>query len=126
MGRFWVGVGLLVLFLALGVWVACTMDDVHQNIAQTLDQASAQTVSGNLDAGQALVRQARSDWEAHWNRTASVADHAPMDEIDALFAQLEVYGQTGQAGNFAAYCAHLAKLVAAVGEAHSLTWWNLM
>lgn len=126
MGRFWLGVCLLAVFLVLGLWVSYSMDDIHQSIAQTLEEASDLTLSGNLEDGKAMVRQARADWENHWHGTASVADHEPMDEIDGLFAQLEVYGKTGQSGDFAAYCARLSKLVTAVGEAHGLSWWNLL
>lgn len=126
MQRFWLGIGLLVLFLALGLWISYTMDGTHQTIAQTLDQAAEQTLSGDLDAGVALAQQAHSDWDTHWHKIASVADHAPMDEIDGLFAQLEIYSQTDSRADFAAYCARLAKLVSAVGEAHTLNWWNLL
>jgi hypothetical protein len=125
-GRYWLGIGLLVLFLTLGLWVTYAMDNVHSEIAQTLDTAAAQTLSGNLPEGITLVQQAKEQWQAHWHGTASVADHAPMDEVDGLFAQLEVYGQAGLSTDFAAYCARLSNLVAAVGEAHSLTWWNLL
>ena len=126
MGRFWLGIGILVLFLLLGLWVAHAMVDVHQSISQTLDQAAAQALDGDLKAGFSLAQQARSHWHSHWHSTASVADHAPMDEIDGLFAQLDAYRQSERPGDFAAYCARLSALIAAVGEAHSLTWWNLL
>lgn len=126
MSRFWLGIGLLVLFLAMGLWISFSVDSIHQTIAETLDQAAAQTLSGDPEAGLALARQARSDWETRWRETASIADHAPMDEIDGLFAQLEIYGQTDNHADFAAYCSRLAKLVTAVGEAHTLNWWNLL
>ncbi len=126
MGRFWLGIGMLALFLILGLWVTYAMDNVHSEISQTLDGAAAQTLSGDLAEGIALVGQAKDQWQAHWHGTASVADHAPMDEIDGLFAQLETYGQAGLSEEFAAYCARLSNLVTAVGEAHSLTWWNLL
>jgi hypothetical protein len=126
MGRFWLGIGILVIFLVLGLWVTYAMDQVHGEIAQTLDEAAAQTLEGDLVEGIALVNQAKGKWQSHWRGTASVADHAPMDEIDGLFAQLEAYGQAEQAVDFATYCARLSNLVAAMGEAHSLTWWNLL
>lgn len=126
MGRAWLGVGLLVLFLVLGLWISFSMGGVHQQIAQKLEQAAEQGLSGDLEEGIALARQACSDWEKHWHGTASVADHAPMDEIDGLFAQLEIYGKAGQRADFAAFCSRLSRLVAAVGEAHGLSWWNLL
>lgn len=126
MGRFCFGIGILVLFLVLGLWVSYAMNNVHQSIGETLDQAAVQALDGDLESGFLLAQQARSHWQAHWNSTASVADHAPMDEIDGLFAQLDAYRQSERPDDFAAYCARLSALVMAVGEAHSLTWWNLL
>lgn len=126
MGRFWLGIGILVIFLVGGLWVSHTMDDVHQSIGNTLDAAAAHALDGDLEAGFSLAQQARSNWQANWYRIATVADHAPMDEIDGLFAQLDAYRQSQRPDDFAAYCARLSALVVAVGEAHSLTWWNLL
>jgi len=49
-----------------------------------------------------------------------------MDEIDSLFAQLEVFRQAGLWGDFSACCRRLSRLIEAMAEAHSLTWWNLL
>ena len=126
MRRFLLGVGLLLALLALGLWISFTLTQTHQSIAHTLEEAAVQTLSGDPDTGRALAQQAQQVWEAHWHSTASVADHAPMDEIDGLFSQLEIYAQAGQEADFAANCTRLSKLIDAVGEAHSLTWWNLL
>ena len=126
MKRFLLGIGILAVFLIGGLWVGYAMDDVHQTIAQTLDDAAAQCLSGDLSGGIALAQQAHQTWQTHWHSTASVADHEPMDEIDGLFAQLEVYGKAGLSADFATFCARLSQLVSAVGEAHSFTWWNLL
>ena len=126
MGRFWLGVGILVIFLAGGLWVSHTMDDVHQSIGSTLDAAAEYALDGDLESGFSLAQQARSNWQANWNWVATVADHEPMDEIDGLFSQLDAYRQSQRSIDFAACCARLSALVVAVGEAHSLTWWNLL
>lgn len=126
MGRLWLGIGILVVLLVGGLWVSHMVDDVHQSIGKTLDEAAVQALDGDLESGFALAQQARNYWQAHWNGTAAVADHAPMDEIDGLFAQLDAYRQSQRPDDFAAYCARLSALVIAVGEAHSLTWWNLL
>lgn len=126
MGRFLLGVGILVLFLVAGLWISYSMDSVHQTISQTLDDAAACSLNGDLAEGITLAGAAQQQWQRHWHGTAAVADHAPMDEIDGLFAQLETYGKAGHCETFAAYCARLSQLVSAMGEAHSLNWWNLL
>lgn len=126
MGRFWLGIGLLLFFLGLGLWVARSTIQTCDTIAQTLTQAAETSLSGNLEEGKALALTAHRTWDAKWHGVASVADHSPMDEIDGLFGQLFVYGQGELPVEFAACCARLSRLICAVGEAHSLTWWNLL
>ena len=126
MNRCWIGIGLLVLFLALGLWVMAEMDTAHGQISQELQQAVEQTLAGDSEQGILLAQQAKQHWEDARRGTASVADHAPMEEIDSLFAKLEVYAREKQTVAFAACCARLSSLVQAMGEVHGLQWWNLL
>ena len=126
MKRLWLGIGILLLFFALGLWISKTMDDVHLSIADTLDAAAEQALSGDLAAGLETARRAKTAWEKNWHGSAAVADHAPMDEIDGLLAQLECYSRANMPGDFAACCSRISLLVRAMSEAHSLTWWNLL
>lgn len=126
MGRFWLGIGILVVFLVLGLGISSAMDDVHLAIADTLDAAAEQALSGDLNAGMETARQAKKAWEKNWHGSATVADHAPMDEIDGLLAQLECFSRANMPGDFAACCTRISLLVRAMSEAHSLTWWNLL
>lgn len=126
MGRFWLGVGLLVLFLVLGFWISAAMDQVHSDISEILQLAAQQALDGDMDAGMETARQAQAQWEKYWHSSAAVADHAPMDEIDGLLAQLECYSRSDQPGEFAACCTRISLLVRAMSEAHSLSWWNFL
>ena len=126
MGRFWLGIGLLALFLVLGFWISAAMDQVHLDISDTLELAAQQALDGDLDAGKETAQQAKKQWDKHWHGSAAVSDHAPMDEIDGLLAQLECYSRAGQTGEFAACCTRVSLLVRAMSEAHSFAWWNLL
>ena len=126
MGRFWIGAILLVLLLLLGFWVMDVMDESHQQIAQMLETASQKSLENGISAGRPFADSAKQLWENRWCKVAAVADHAPMDEIDSLFAQMEIYADGGEWVEFSACCNRVAKLVRAVGEAHSLNWWNLL
>ena len=126
MGRFWLGTGLLLVLFGLGLWTCTDMEQKHQPITQAMEQAAEKSLSGDMEAGVELARRAYALWEEGWHSTASVADHTPMDEIDGLFAQTLSYARAGDAANFAAGCARIARLVKAVGEAHGLNWWNLL
>ena len=122
----WLGILILSVFLILGLFVSVLTDRVCAPIVQTLQQACDLSAAGQQEAAGALAVQACKQWEEHWNQMAVVADHSPMDEIDSLFAQAKMYARMGATQDFSAACARLAKLVKAVSEAHSLTWWNLI
>ena len=125
MNRFWLGVGLLVLFLVAGIWSTVFLDTVHEPISETLEQATEQIIAGDLDEGIRLSQQARQKWRSCWGVTALVIDHDPVEQIDALFAQMEVCGKAGFEEEFAAACASASALIRAVSNAHGFTWWNL-
>lgn len=125
MVRFWLGAGLLAAFLGFSLWVGVAIEQTQDPISAQLEQAAAACLQGDPREGYRLAQQAHTTWQTNWHWVAAVSDHAPMDEIDSLFAQMDFYAQAGQTGDFAAYCTRLAQLVLAVAEAHSLHWWNL-
>lgn len=126
MNRCILGVLILAIFLMLGLWIAWGMDQMHLDVADNLSLASRQVISGQWEEGIALAKQAKTDWDRNWEKTACVADHAPMDEIDGLFAQLQAFETPEEAVHYSATCAQLSRLVEAVADAHRLNWWNLL
>ena len=126
MKRGWLGAGILVIFLILGLAVSYFASKTHQPTSQLLEQAAEKTLSGDFEGGIALATEAKNRWKQQWNGTASIADHSPMDEVDALFAELEIYAQTGEKPHFAACCKELAERVEAIADAHKFSWWNVL
>lgn len=124
--RFWYGLGILAVLLALGLGTSWSMKSMQRPVTDALEQAAQAVMEGNLEKGKALALQAQDAWQEHREKATAVADHGPLEEIDSLFAQIQIYGQAGKSADFAAYCTRLAKLVAAVEEAHSLNWQNLL
>ena len=124
--RFYFGVGLLVLFLILGIVAAAATDSASAPIARQLEEAAREAVAGDVEKSIALAQSAKQNWQGVWKPFATVADHSPMDEIDGLFAELEIYAQAKDAVHLAACCAQLAELVEAMAEAHRPAWWNLV
>lgn len=126
MKRIWIGAGLLALLPALGLWAMLTMVHVHRSVADDLQQAAQTVEQTGLDSAAELAETAESNWKSHRRICAALSDHAPMDAIDAVFAQLDIYRQHEDATAFAAACAHLSQLVEALEEGNKLTWWNLL
>ncbi len=126
MRRFLLGAALLTALLFFGLWIRAGTDRMLIPISQSLQQASRQCLSGDLTQGQALAEQAQLEWDSVWHYIASFTDHAPMDEIDSLFGQLESFYAQNNTADFAACCAKLSRLVRAVADTHSPTWWNIL
>lgn len=126
MKRLWVGIGLLLLLMGVGVFTAGAMKNVHTPVSQLLEQASEAALDEDWESAERLSSDAQRQWQKHWRATAAVADHEPMEEIDSLFAEITVYLRSREDVHFAASCQNLSRLVKAVGEAHTINWWNLM
>lgn len=126
MKRSWIGLGMLVILLAAGLLVTWGMSRCHEPIARELEQAAFQALENDWERAIPVAAAAKTQWESSQRFAACFADHTPMEEIDALFAQMEVYAAAGENAAFAASCAELSKKVEAIGEAHGLMWWNFL
>ena len=126
MKRGWIGLGLLLVLLAGGLLGTWGMTACHEPMAEDLEKAAAYALLGDWNRAESLAQTARADWEACWQFTAIFADHAPMEEIDGLFAQLQYYADAGNLQALGACCTRLSELVEEVSDAHRLTWWNIL
>ena len=123
MKRIWLGFGVLAALIAVGVWSMFAADAIHGDMARQLHQAAYRTDSRQaFDTSQQVQRQ----WERYFLFTATMADHTDVDEIDALFAQMEVCRTRGDEINHALLCAALSECLTALSENHVLSWANLL
>ena len=126
MRRFLVGTALLAVLLLVGVWAGNRMERVHMPCAVDLQWAQTQASQENWVEATALTQRARDTWHRNWHFTATLANHEPMDEIDALFEELEVHLQRRDGATFSAACSYLAQKVQDLGDSSRLSWWNLL
>lgn len=126
MKRAKIGTWLLIFLLVIGAVSSWGMVRFTEPLGEALEAAADAALREDWDRAEALAGQARARWEKYWNFCAVFADHEPMENINGLFAQLEVYAQNRDTQVFAAACAQLSEDTAAIGEAHSFTWWNLL
>ena len=116
---------MLLLLLAMGILTAEYMTGCHRNVQDTLALAAKEAEVGNWQPAQAHLLEAEAHWEEKWEITAALSDHEPMEHVNDLFAQLEVYARERDSVGFRVLCARLAEALDAIGEAHSVAWWNL-
>lgn len=124
--RFYLGIGILMFFLLLGFFTAFRTERALQTASEFSSRAAQAALAGNLEDGIGLFQRAKGRWAGAKKRIAAVADHTPMEEIDALLAETEVFAQAGDAEHFAACCARLSRLMAAVSDAHSPAMENIL
>lgn len=126
MKRLWIGVALLSLFLLLGLLLGFWMNRTHNTLSGQLDRACTLAANEKLTEAAVLSRDAHARWLRCRGATAALADHTPMEEIDRLFRELEVYIRMDEPVHYASACAQLSALLLSMGDAHSLSWWNLL
>lgn len=126
MKRSWIGFGLLLVLLGVCILVTMAITRIHEPIEADLLQAADFALNGDWDRANHFFREAESGWTKWEHFRTCVADHTPVEEIDADFAMLKVYGAAREEVSFAGGCLELARKVAAVGEAHEVVWWNLL
>ena len=126
MKRLWIGITILSLLLAVGIGTTVFATRTQQDISQTLKLASEAALEGKWQEATILSQNAKMEWDRCRKATAAIADHEPMEEIDDLFSQMEVYLTTKQPLPFSVCCASLSVLTEAIGEAHAVNWWSLL
>lgn len=126
MKRLLLGVCILVLLLGMGIGVSVLFQTAHQPISALLEDARDAALEENWDRAIDLAEQAQARWSEYREVSAAFADHAPMDEIEGLFAQLEVYSRQRHGELFPSLCAQLARLTEAMIDSHRFQWWTVL
>ncbi len=126
MKRLWLGIVLLAALLAVSLATQAATNRIHEPMAKDLEQAAEAALSGDWAEADRLYARSRDAWQRHHGATASIADHSPMDELDILFAQLQVFSRERETLHFAVTCRSAAQMAQAMADAHSLTWWDFL
>ena len=121
-------IGLLTLSLlfSISLFVSLASKRAYAPVIDLLDKATETALTGQFEDAIANANTARSLWEKHRNKTATVADHTPMEEIDVLFTEVAVYAKAEDTLHFAACCAQLSSMVQNMADAHAINLWNLL
>lgn len=125
MKRCWIGAAVLAALLVAGIVTGTMMDRIHRPVAWRLTQAAELAQAGLWDEAETEADRARQEWDDWRYFRGTLADHTPVEDAQALFAQLPVYAREEDA-HFTAICLELAERVNAIAEAHTLDWWDVL
>ena len=126
MKRLYIGITVLAILLAAGLTVAFCTHRVYTPIVTLLEEAAEGALKEALPTAAQKAREAKRLWDKQKYLTALVADHTPMEDIDRLFREMEIYASTGETPHFAACCAQLASMVENMADAHTPNLHNLL
>ena len=120
------GLSLLVGLLLAGLLSGWYMGRQHRQISRELEDSAWLALSGQWENARKKAEGAKEEWERSRKIRAALSDHTPMEEIDDLFGELIVFGAAGEQTEFARACMSLSGRVTAMGNAHTLSWWNVL
>ena len=126
MKRLWLGVAVLAVFLAASLLLSWYLPGLHREIAQELSAAAKAVEKSDWEEATRLAGGAKQRWERCRHFVASFTDHEPLENMDSLFEELEIYRTEKLPIDYAATCIQLSQLCLAIAESHCLTWWNLL
>ena len=124
--RLWIGVAVLLVLLALGIGLMIGVSLQQDELAQTISKAQEAVLARDWEQALPYAQKAQALWENARHFAASFADHAPLEQMDALFSELWIYAKEAMAVEFASVCSYISNLAKAIGESQSVLWWNLL
>lgn len=124
MTRFWLGLGVLAALLVSGFLLGKKMEMLNSEISCQLSQAAEYALAEEWAEAETFSQEAFQTWQQHRRFAASLTAHEPLEELDRMFDQLQIYEARRMTTEYAALCTLLSNLTEAMGEGHRLTWWN--
>lgn len=126
MKRLWIGIAILVVLLGLSTGMSLALSGIHRELARELDEACRAAVAQDWVAADTHTAAAGEQWQKYRRFCASFTEHTPLEQMDSLFAQLNVCRKLVLPEDYALICSQLAQLARAIGESHGFTWWNFL
>ena len=126
MNRLWIGIAILFLIVAFGAGIWWGSAVFFHDFSREMAAAGEAAVAENWALAAQKAEKCRQKWDACRPLWASVTDHAPVEQIQLLFFQLELYEKQKLTTEFAACCRSLSKEAEARSESHGLAWWSVL
>ena len=126
MNRLWIGIGLLVILLGMGLGLLWGSHVFFTEFSENVEQAGHLAMSGNWQAAGQKVAKSKAQWDRFHNFWSAFTDHEPMEQMENLFAQLELYQSQQMEIDFSAVCRSLSHMARAIQESHGVKWWSIL
>ena len=119
-------IALLLVLLLGGLLSGWYLERQHRDLARQLEDSAWLALSGQMSNARQEAQAAQTQWKKGRSLQAVLGDHTPMEDIDDLFAELQICGAAGEKTEFARICSILASRIEAMENACKLSWWNIL
>lgn len=126
MNRLGIGIGILAVLLIIGAVFLWLSNDFHQELGAILEQGAQAAMAENWQTADQKLQEGKEKWNRYRRFLSAITDHEPMEEMDSLFSQLELFSQYRLKVDFIAVCNSLSHLAEAIDESHNLKWWSIL
>lgn len=126
MRRSWLGLGVLVGLLILGLWVQHSSEKLHRPVVEALKKAQTAAAAEDWEQTESLIKQAEAHWHSAMDIRAAVCDHDYLEQINEGFSALKVWRQAKDPAATAALCAELVSRIGALEETQKLSLRNIL
>lgn len=120
MGRFRIGVGILLVLLAIAIGAQIGMKAVQKPVKQALVEAMAAAELEDYAQAGEKAAEAFTKWRRSRTFCAALCDHEFMEDIEGNLAMLTVWAKEEEKADFCALCAGTILRVEAIENAHRL------
>lgn len=117
MKHFWISFTVLTVLLALSVGALVFMDTTTDQVAALLEEARDLEPKAAMEQ----VEKARALWNRRYGLMAALTDHADLDEIRQVFAELETAPE-----DFTTRCSALAARVRGLAQSEMPHYYNFL
>lgn len=126
MRRITISFVLLLLLTGLGLWNCWQLEQVSQNLAQTLAQAEEAGEAGDWETAERLTRTAQDYWESATPYLYVMLRHDYTDEVNTSFQEVLALIRWQETPEYASANQALVSQVIHFSEAEQLTLKNLL
>ena len=126
MRRLWLGIGLLLALLALGIGLLFFSNCFFQAFSSNWEAAAEFALAGDWASATKKAEESRAMWQQSYRFFSASTDHEPIEEVQELFSLLEIYARDRRNVEFSTVCQSLTNLGDAINESHNLRWWSIL
>ena len=126
MTHFYVGLGILLLCLALCTVSVCVLQGAAEQTTALLEQAMELGNQQRFDEAEPLTDRALELWNAHRGFFGVILRHDEADEVNAAFEELQEYARNGCVEEFEPTCARLIEQIHHIADMELPLYYNVL